>query len=423
MTEGPSEEEVSVALGDLARSPAVWAVRPHLRTLASSAPPARRRLAHAGRLVTPLRVGRYRWVLGSDGVLFAWTTVNQRRAMGRAVAEAPLRGRSPGPWLAAQRAPRATRAVVRDAIDALRPLAADVAVLAERLVRAEAEIRYVRMLLERTRPVALVVATQHSVTIRAMLVAARELGIPSVYVPHAPFAANPLYADLPFDRAALRGQRERLAYGALGARTEQIEICGALSVPSECEAPVGGTEVVVAPSPWDTATTERFFDLVRGAALEEVVVCPHPRSDVALLERLAPTGARVLRHERAVDRLRARGGILLQHSSGVALEGLLTGVPVIEVTLGRSAPNYPLIAEPHVDFVDDAADLQRCVVRRRGDPAPAHERRRAWAREWCAWTGVEAEQRFHEALHEVPFASQRVLDGWGPDTVGPMILG
>ena len=58
------------------------------------------------------------------------------------------------------------------------------------------------------------------------MLAAREAGIATVYIPHAPVISDARLVDLPVDYAGLRGPAEVDHYEALGAPGERLAVVG-----------------------------------------------------------------------------------------------------------------------------------------------------------------------------------------------------
>lgn len=410
------EDDLSTALGDLVFRDDVWCLRPQLwlamSSMSRTAHPWKRRL----RRLSSVQVADVGLGEGVHGSTFVWTTANQRRAFGslpsserRLVLGA---GARVGAAVATQRQFSATVRTLTAAVSTHGEPEPDV--VTRLLIDARRAISTARRVLDEWRVGVLVVATQHSTTVRGFIVAAREREIPVVYVPHAPFASNRQYADLPVDLACLRGPAEVTAYRALGADDDGLAVCGDLSVPDRDVAPQRAQEVIVAPSPWDDDRAEAFFAVVGAADIDRLVVCPHPASDITQLRRRLPPQARLLEGVRTLDRVLATGGLVVQHSSGVALEAMLVGAPVVQVELPGAPAGYPCIVQPHVTRVSSGPELKEEWRRISGGPPSGRQERMRWARMWTESSGVEAAARLHQLIKEASPRRTPVLDGWRP---------
>lgn len=413
------ERELSKALGDLLHETALWALRPQLLPYLKSASMPNRAQAHLLRHVTRGRVGRPLLHLASDGTLFVWTTLNQRRSFGRLVPVEPSSRRHTSAWMSAQFAPRSTEvSLAEEAARRVRPiLPVTPSMLMERMARMSAQLVFAGRLLRQDDVSRLVVATQHSAAVRCFIAAARDLAIPSIYIPHAPAADNPQYADLPVDHAWLRGSREMEFYKQAGASPDRMAIVGSAGIPELPATIEASHEIVVAPSTWSRPELEAFFTVIRTSGIGPFVVCPHPGSDVKALQQLAGVGNHVLVGTRTFDRLRA-GGVLLQHSSGVALEALLLGLPVIEVSTSGRAPSYPFIQEPQVSFARTPKELRAHVAHHLHPSTAERDARVELAREWCVQTGPDAEAAIGRNLRLGQVAQEPLLDVWSHTDLG-----
>jgi len=119
---------------------------------------------------------------------------------------------------------------------------------------------------------------------------------------------------------------------------------------------------------------------------------PHPRNDVKALRAAMPATWSVW-EGRTLELLRRGPAAVVQRSSGVALEALQLGVPVVELSFPGDTPVYPFIREP---FVHVAADAERLRERLRAcrdtDPSRRSELVE-WARHWVAAAGPDAVSR------------------------------
>ena len=285
---------LSAELGDVVEDWGVWSLRPVLLR--------QRRREKVRGLRLRKRAWPYAWltrfpypVSQQDDVLASWVTENQRVALGR-VGDSPIARPSYvgfSPKLAAD-IYRSASELGHEVLSRAPGLIAHVTPqsLYKLIFEAQAWINVMMRFLEQTQPRCVLVATQHGREARILIAAARMSEIPSAYVPHAPFASNLYYADLPFDRALLRGDREKTAYVDLGADPSGMSIIGNLSVAGR-RAP-RSERVVVAPSPWRPDRLEAFFAVIREATFGEYVVCLHPRLDRDDVVGLVPSGTRSL---------------------------------------------------------------------------------------------------------------------------------
>lgn len=285
--------------------------------------------------------------------------------------------------------------------------------LEEIIARVLGTIRSSEDLLIRIQPKVIVVASQHSVPIRALLHVARELGIPTAYVPHAPFANNCFYADLPVDLALLRGQREVESYTAIGADPAGLIAIGNTMLKADPVARMAprSARPVIAPSPWESERLNQFLEIALTVP-DRAIICPHPASDRAAMENFASRFDASISNERTSDLLQREGGVVIQSGSGVALEAMLMGVPVVDVQWGSSAPNYPCIADPFVTFASDSRSL--AIAHRKAATAADSEiiAAQRWALEWSSPNGPAAADNLSIALSELLPTPQVVLDGW-----------
>lgn len=259
----------------------------------------------------------------------------------------------------------------------------------------------------------ILVARQTHPLLRALILRAEEQGVPVVYVPHSPLTR--FQVDLPVSYAGLRGGAERAWIAAVtGADTHRISVVGNPSTDiTHLPAPdIAGSGVpgVFAVSPDPEPDLRRMIDMLTEAGLDDVLVAPHPRSDVAMLERLIPSTWSLHRDGLTVDLLRRGPRWVIQSSSGVAWESALLGIPTGDIRLDERPPTYPFLEDEQVfpalhsadhvrTFVQDAADVDR-------------DRLRALAHSWCATDGTEAVELTHRLLGEAVASRPRILDAW-----------
>ena len=403
----------------------LWCMRPalHLFHLRGRLPRRISDLPPAQRPFRPAAHARF------GSVLAVTETVNQLRAIERLVSPASEELPVEAPDEAA-REPVLSVYPVRSAVHRItatlapRAEAAVVASFENQLYKvALALAQYRSFDLSRFR--AVLVATQHSPIMRALLVAAVEQRVPVVYVPHAPVAANLAYLDLPVTYAGLRGAGERRYYTReLGVPGELLDTVGNLAsdvlsrpVPALHRDGAG----VLALSPHEPEVLRRIFAAVAGPGLGDMVVAPHPRSDRAQLAEMLPAGWSLYPGDRTLDLLASGPPFLLQFSSGVAWESAALGVPTATVRVDETPVNYPFLADesvyPAIRTPDEAA---RFAARARAGEVDRDGLRRH-AEEWCAVDGEPAASRLAELLDRVTRGRgatdgaerpARLHDGW-----------
>lgn len=414
------------ALRDLTQSmsdPITWCVAPFAHTWGARQPHVMSGAVEISRdlVLSMFGLSAIRIVQVED-ITFVWTSENQRRTLeplAQALGATPRPRRPPGRWgpgllSGARRARAAALRLVTSGEEAGLDLASvPVSRAASRASRAMAVAPEV---LRSSR--LLVVASQHDPAIRAFLHVAESIGESSVYLPHAPLASNPLYADLPVGWAGLRGEAEVDYYAALGADRGRLRAVGNVTLGEAFEMPDidPNIPIVFAVSPVAPELFAPQVELLRSTIDRPVLVAPHPRSDIRRLRRQIPRHWEVWAGGRSWNLLLKGPSTVIQFSSGLAWEALILGIPVIELHFPGLPPNYPLIAEPHVFFASDhheLADAVQKAQRRSMD----HSQRAAlvrWAQSWCRDVGVPATQQALALLREARDhgAQPRLLDGW-----------
>ena len=287
----------------------------------------------------------------------------------------------------------------------------DPASLRRRLLKAARAEILLRHTLRRSGLRILLVSNQHLSGHRAALRLASNSGMPTFYVPHAPVADNDMYRDLPVTTAALRGRLEVDHYSMLGAPRQRLHSAGNPAVSQLAPPRYLNGPVVLALSSWPHDRMKAVIDLVKHGigGHTNVVVAPHPRNRRSAVRRLLPRGWSI-NSGRTLDLLAEGPRLLIQHSSGIAWEGLYVGVPTVQIQLDSEAPNYPLIAEPYVRTVRSAAELHEMAA-----TLPEGIDRaglRDWALRWCATVGADATRRIVDVLEDMPEDANLVLDAW-----------
>ena len=230
--------------------------------------------------------------------------------------------------------------------------------LTRNLAVAKRTLDEVRALLTQARPQAVVVGSPMNPLARAMVLVSRELGIPSVYIPHAPAANQPWYEDLATDYAGLRGMGEVDFYSALGAPTAGLTAVG-LPYLTEADPPPLDASLpsVFAPSPIAAPLFKRLIDIVAEGAGDNVIVSPHPRQSVAVLRTQMPRTWKFASDVSTVELLERGHPRVIVHNSGVALEALRSGIPSIHIELEGSPSTYVMYDSGAVSTASSADAL------------------------------------------------------------------
>lgn len=407
-------------LGDLRAEDEVWACRPvflqYLEGLVFRGSPSlmRRKLAA---LLPSVRGDVPTVLTDKHRTSYCWTTVNQRRAMGDLEPTLVTRGVPLRPSLHSGVFSSKAQSLIRELRQRIPPSILPPEFVARCIRRATQDIATVSYVFSMHRSRRVVLSTQQSIHARAASIVAQNLDLPTVYIPHAPAADNVYYRDIPFNYAALHGNREKQFYEDIGSDTARISVIGSLRelphVPKQPDREAARETVVVAPSPWDEPVVRAFFDLVVPGLRRPFVVCPHPRSDVALIRSLVPPGTQIIVDRETSDVLAERGLAVVQHSSGVALEAMYLGVPVIDMRLTNLDPPYLFMRTRHVHSVTSSAELMRSL----DSIASSHSERsaielHAYAREWLEPLPPESRRRLDLLLAQELDTDGFVLDRW-----------
>lgn len=281
------------------------------------------------------------------------------------------------------------------------------------------------VLLERSRrmftgddpPAALVVATQHGAAARAVIRGALEGGRTHVvYVPHAPTSRNAWYHDLPVHWALLRGDAEVDAYAALGVERARLQVVGDPSLASiHEEVEPSGAQVVYAVSTDDVRKLADDIRVLTDAGCEQVDVCMHPRlRHRADLRSMFPPQWTVSELPSTFARLLATAPrAVVQHGSGVGLEALSLGLPLIDLCNPGREPDYYYLTGQPVGRASSAEQLREALVRPLAPSASAE--RREYARRWVSDGGESAAAGAAMAIGRIaehPVPARLLLDGW-----------
>ncbi|MEV8337709.1 hypothetical protein [Leucobacter sp. NPDC077196] len=349
-------------------------------------------------------------------------TVNQERSLAPVFEGGP---RSLPPLSAGEGTEAVESEVVREVRSRLRRALSNeepllVAALEHRLYKAaRAHMQFRRLDLSAYR--GLVVATQHSSSVRAAILAAEEQGTPVTYIPHAPVAGNPVYLDLPASTAGLRGVGESDYYSReLGIPAASLDVIGNLgSDLLETPAPAirPGAPGILALSPHPSETLERMFSLVSDASIGELIVAPHPATQLKDVRPLMRPGWQLAEGWRTMDLLTEGPAFLLHLSSGVAWESAALGIPTATIRLDQTPVNYPFLVDESVyPSIFTSSEAASFVARARGGVID-RSALLAHARRWCSFDGVEAKERLRVLLRRNPGESAEsqtrcLHDGW-----------
>jgi hypothetical protein len=162
--------------------------------------------------------------------------------------------------------------------------------------------------------------------------------------------------------------------------------------------------------------------VIREALGTEVTVGRHPKADPEVVRDAFPGEWRIF-EGRTYDLLRAGPPVVVQHSSGVALEALHLGIPVIELSYPGKPTLYPFARQPHVRFASTSGELASAAAAAAADAADPARRQAliAWAHKWSYPSGAQAAERM------VALVERAAADGppgaiWnapGPSTTSP----
>jgi hypothetical protein len=423
------QDEIDAALDQTlgpTDSPELWAMRPMVFELAEPTRATRPSSILDCTVSSGVEIARGMGTQCFRGVLFALDTGNQRRVLEPLIVRA---GGTVRRHIGRAAIVHTSRHRVAELVDRLEhsfrsaSLEFDRKRAARRVRDAAASIEISRRLVDELHPRIVAVANQHNANTRALLLAARESGVNTFYVPHAPVARTRRYRDLPVSVAGLRGPAERAWYMHAGAKPEGLEVVGD---PGWCETGpqqlVPDGFLVLALPNLDLVAVEsivRLVATVTGNA--RVLVTAHPQARKRPGPSLPPGWDRVDVDTR--DVLQRGPYCLLQSSSGVAWESLALGIPTVQLSFPGVEPSYPLIAEPFVSFASSTHDLKqeidRCVELARD----AYHRARlvAWAREWCEPVNGPAASKAWEVLDALRTSASLdrvVLDGWAQPAGG-----
>lgn len=432
----PKDAELDLLLDDLLKDELLWAVRPvgslwgsWLGSETTRAPlPRRVRDLHlrgalsAGlvmyklqRTLRPSTARPFRIQASLDrGLLKLWTTENHRLALFG-------RGQEPRTVKTLIAPATSTRVLDADSAEVAREVARRTGLDPDPLLLAFARAHSLRETLneviERSQPKSVITASTQHPFCRVAVAACRSLGVPSIYVPHAPTALNRTYADIPHDRAFLRGTADRDYYVSLGADPKAIDVVGdpMFALP-ESREPVGEPVILLATGV-DRPLEElvRTFELVRASGVAQfgrVVVSPHPRGR-GEVQRLAPRfGFEVVEVGKRTSHMLVELNValmLVERSSGVSLEALVAGVPVL---LLSHRPNYLFEVELGLTAADSSIELSSAVAEI-AEREPTERVHADKVELFVSASGEQALEAVTRLATHAPVASSGVVDSWG----------
>lgn len=261
------------------------------------------------------------------------------------------------------------------------------------------------------------VARQSHPFVRALVASALAQDVAVAYIPHSPLTW--WQVDLPVTHAGVRSDAERRRIATdTGADTDRITVIGN---PSTDILASGGADTrsargVLALSPEPAGRLSRIVGLLRDAGLRDVLVAPHPRSDLRVVKRLIPADWTLVERGRTVELLKSGAPWVIQCSSGVAWESAALGIPTADVRLDDRTPDYPFLTNEAFVPVTSPTDVRAFVKSAAEADRTALQ---AAAREWCSVDGEEAARRGREFLESIapgPTPSP-IADAWAPGGV------
>lgn len=349
-----------------------------------------------------------------EGTMLVWTTENQRRVLAASLPrcreiQAPSSGTRSARGLGALALSGPVRAVVASLADVPRVMRGG---LARELYRAARATEMARRVLE-DGVERIVVASQHDTLIRALLRAGHRAGLPTAYIPHSTYFDDPRYRDLPVDLALLPGDAELNLYADLGARQAGLVTVGMATIPKVPAGAVDTSRWFLALSADDHADNQRTLNMAAEAGLEpdQAIVLPHPRTTRRTLRYAEETGYQVL-SGRTIDLVVARRHPVVAAGSGILLEALCLGVPVVDLRDAGGRGRRPALEAPELDRVSDVEGLS-AALRRLQASGGFNPALTSWTRRWVAATGADAADRVETALATMPRAAGPLaLDRW-----------
>lgn len=221
-------------------------------------------------------------------------------------------------------------------------------------------------------PAAVLVANDHVMRTRAFVEAARDEGIPTVYVQHA--AVTPRFPSLRSDLALLDGVAAAAAYISRGPSHTRIFLTGSPMHDSLVRARNGrhaASSVGLCLNLLDRPeAVMQVVETLGTSGTRSIEVRTHPRDQRDWGAWLRSTvvehvhGAR----EECIQSFLARVSVVVAGDSGVHLEAALAGVPsVYAAALGTGRDGYGFVAAGLARVATSGAELRDAVA----EPVPA----------------------------------------------------
>jgi len=243
------------------------------------------------------------------------------------------------------------------------------------------------------------------ITGRLVTLAARRYGVPTLAIQNH-ITGGPTFGYLPLTSTAFAawGEVSRAWLVAGGAPPERIFVVGspyvALTSGIYRRAPKEHRQdVVVATNNFDADQSRELAwaaaAYIRGRADRRLVFRPHPAEGEALyhniIRRAGITNAVVAKDERLADVL-ARAGVVVTAHSGVGVDAVVAGIPLVHVNLMAGVADYI----PYASFgaalpVRDLSGLGAAIDDALAEPAHLAQGRAAFA---AAYLGRAAGEPF-----------------------------
>lgn len=286
--------------------------------------------------------------------------------------------------------------------------------LSEQIGQAELLRRRSDLLFVKGEVKVLVVATQHNAAVRSMLRSAHHAGVRTIYLPHAPLASNIAYQDLPVNHALLRGPAEVEIYQLGGANQAGLMVVGDPSLPVlRDNSQAHSDQIVVAGSPNLDRDLGFLIPILNEAGLTQIVISPHPRVKGRI--RGYPSSYRLSSHRTTADLLHSEGAkVLIQSNSGVGLDALRMGIPVIDLRAQGARPIYPFLEDPVVLTAASGGELD-LLIKSLPASKDASTAARRLAEQWSARLDGEPAKLAAEAIRNLTGQSPLpplIMDTW-----------
>ena len=128
-----------------------------------------------------------------------------------------------------------------------------------------------------------------------------------------------------------------------------------------------------------------------------------------------PSDWKVVSDQSTFERIASGGAAaVIQNNSGVGLEALRLGLPLIDLRNPKTTPNYPYLESSVVNVVSDSDELRNVLAKVSQDEQEVKSRVDV-ALAWSEVTGREATERVAASVldaREAATPSELVLDGW-----------